>query len=91
MMFLQDVNILEELFLSTEIYGLLGVIGIVIIGYFLSEKDKFLGAFWFVLESLLAAYYYELVESTPAYWWNILILLVGGILFCLVPLVSRRN
>ena len=85
------MNILEQLFLSTEMYGLLGPLGLVLIGYYLAEKDKMLGVFWFIVDVLFASYYYQLLDATPAYWWHIIIILFGGIFFCIFPLLNLKK
>ena len=79
----------EDLFLSTGMVGYLGPLALVMIGYFVSKKNKLLGVFYYVVECLIAAQYLDLVEATPDYWWQIFILLLGGLLFCVYPLWDR--
>ncbi len=74
---MQDINIFEELFLSTELWGYFGPIALVVMGLILIKKEKSLGIFWILLESLVIAHYYTLLEATPSYWWHIIILLLG--------------
>lgn len=88
---MMQINILEELFLSTEIYGYIGPFLLVLAGYYLSEKDKYLGIFMFILDCLFVAQYLELVAVTPFYWWHIMIILLGAIFFCLFPLLTKRR
>jgi len=90
MMMMQEINILEELFLSTEIWGYLGPWALVLAGYYIAKEDKYLGVFMFIIDSLVAAQYYMLVEATPAYWWHIIILMFGGIFFCIFPILTRK-
>ncbi len=78
-----------DLFLSPQMWGYLGPIGIVVIGYLLCKKDKSLGVLWFVIECLFMSQYFLLVAATPAYWWHIVILLFGGLLTCVYPLWDR--
>ena len=78
-----------EIFLSTNISGYFGPLAIVIIGYFLAKKDRSLGVLAFVIQCLIAAQYFALVEATPEYWWQIIIILLGGILTCVAPLMDR--
>ncbi len=80
---------LEDLFLSTGMVGYLGPLALILIGYFISKKDKLLGVFYYMVECLIAAQYLALVEATPDYWWQIIILLLGGLLFCVYPLWDR--
>jgi len=67
-----------QLFFSLDMWGYLGPLSLVIIGYIVASKDKSLGVIWFVLESLVIVNYLSLVAETPAYWWHTLILLIGG-------------
>jgi hypothetical protein len=77
---MQDVNIIEELFLSTEIYSVLGPFILVVIGYMFAKKDHFLGALFVIVEYIFAAYYLTLVDVTPFFWWHVYLLFFGGIL-----------
>ncbi|GAH89678.1 unnamed protein product [marine sediment metagenome] len=79
-----------EFFLSPEVSGYLGPLAIVIFGYFLFQKDKILGVLWFIIECLFMSQYLTLVEATPDYWWQIIILLFGGMFTCVLPLWGRR-
>jgi hypothetical protein len=80
---------LEDLFLSTEMIGYIGPLALVIIGYFVFKKDRFLGVLFFIVECLFIANYIALVEATPDYWWHIFILLFGGLFTCVYPLWDR--
>lgn len=82
-------DLFTELFLSTEISGYLGPLAIVILGYMVMKKDKILGILWFVVECLFMAQYFDLVSATPDYWWQIFILLFGGLFTCVYPLWDR--
>lgn len=76
-----DVNILQELFLSTEMWGLLGPAIMVTVTYLLGKKSPSLGVIWWVVSSLMAVYYYvPLALSTGEYNWHIVILILGGFL-----------
>jgi len=88
-MLMQEINILQELFLSTEIWGYLGPFLLVYIGYLLSKKDRFLTILWFVVEMLFVATYLNLVDATPIYWWHIFILMFGGLATCIYSLWDR--
>ena len=82
-------DLLFELFLSTGIIGYLGPLAIVIIGFVVTKKDKTLGVLWFVVECLFIAQYFALLEATPDYWWQIIILLLGGVLVLIPQLMDR--
>jgi len=75
-----EFNIFSELFLSTELWGYFGPLGLVIIGYLLTKKEKNLGIFMVIVDSLIIAQYFALVDATPYYWWHIIILLLGVVL-----------
>lgn len=66
-----------QLFLSTNMWGYLGPIGLVIVGYVITTKEKNLGIMFFIVESLVIANYLTLVSATPDYWWHVFILLFG--------------
>lgn len=82
-------DLFSELFLSTGISGYLGPLALVIIGYMVMDKDKILGVLWFVVECLFLAQYFALLDATPDYWWQIFILLFGGLFTCVFPLWDR--
>ena len=81
-------DLFNELFLSTEISGYFGPLALVVIGYLLTKKEKNLGIFLIIVESLLIAQYLALIEATPDYWWQVIILLLGVIL-CAIQLIDR--
>jgi len=83
-------NIFYELFLSSRMWGYIGPMALVIIGYIISKKEAILGALWFIVECLFIAHYLEIVEASPNYWWHIIILLLGGLFTCIYPLWDRR-
>jgi len=86
---MQEINIFSELFLSTEMWGYFGPLGLIVIGYFLAKKQKTIGVIWFLVECLCAAQYFDLLEATPEYWWQIIILLLGGALVLVPQLMDR--
>jgi len=71
-------------------FGYFGPIGVVLIGYIVAKKDRILGIVWFVVECLIIAQYLALVEATPDYWWQVFILLIGGISTCVFPAMNRK-
>ena len=83
-------SLLWNLFFSLEMWGYLGPIALVIGGYFVSQKDIYLGIIWFIVECLIVAQYLLLVTATPDYWWHIFLLLIGGMLTCVYPLWGKR-
>ena len=85
---MQDINWFSELFLSTEMWGYFGPLALVIIGYLLTKKNKELGIFLIIVESLLISHYLTLLGDTPEYWWHVIILLLGVIL-CAFQMMDR--
>ena len=86
---MQDINWFDELFLSTELWGYFGPVGLVIIGYLLVQKDKPLGIFMMIVDSLVISHYLTLVEATPDYWWHIFILVLG-VIQCVFQMMNKR-
>lgn len=84
-----EINVFSELFLSLEMWGYLGPMALVLIGYMVSKKDRNLGVLWFVMECLFIAQYAGLIDTTPQYWWHLFILLFGGLITCVYPLWDR--
>ena len=81
---------IDPFFLNADFIGLIGPMVVIIIGYFVSKKNSFLGLFYFIFESMIAYYYLQLIDATPFYWWQIMFLLLGGVLTCIFPQASRR-
>jgi len=85
-----ETGFLYDLFLSTGLFGWFGPIGLIIISFIILQNRKYkpLGIFIIILESLITAYYLTLVEATPWYWWNVIIMLLG-ILTCIGQMWKR--
>ena len=84
---MQD-NIFYQLFLSTELYGYFGPLALVVIGFFITKKEKNLGIFMIIVDSLVIATYLSLIEATPNYWWHVIILILG-VVQCTIQLIDR--
>ena len=78
----------EELFLSTGIWGLFGPLALVVISYILTKREKPLGIFFIVVDSIVIWQYFQLIGATPEYWWNIFIL-IFGVIQCTAQILSR--
>lgn len=88
---MQDwTDFFNQLFLNTTIWGYFGVLGIVIVGAWLMNKNKALGILYFVFEALIIGEYFTLAETNAAYYWHAIILLLGAIFTCLMPLSSYK-
>ena len=75
-----DTGFLFQLFLSVEIWSILGPALIVICGFFVAKENKGLGVIFFIVECLVVYQYFMLIDATPYYWWHIIILMFGGII-----------
>lgn len=73
---------IEALFLSTGIGGLIGPFLLLVFGFFLMTERKYkpLGGLWIILEFVVISQYFTLLSGDPAYWWHIIILVIGVIL-----------
>ena len=80
----------SDLFLSTDMIGYIGPLALVAVGYVFAKKDRGLGLIAFIVQCLVAAQYFTLIESNPAYWWHVIIILLGSVLSCVVPLMDKR-
>ena len=76
---MQDINYLEELFFSTDLYGWFGPIIIIVVSFMILSNKRYkpLGIFFMILESLIAYTYYDLAVTTPWYYWNAFIMVIG--------------
>ena len=83
-----DDSIFYQIFLSLEMWGYFGPLALVIIGYLLIQKNKPLGIFMIIVDSLVISHYLTLVEVTPDYWWHIFILLLG-VIQCAFQMMDR--
>ena len=84
-----EINLFDELFLTTQMWGYLGPMALIVIGAFLIKKDLALGILWFVIECLFISNYLTLVSAEPNYWWHIFLLLFGGLFTLIYPLWDR--
>lgn len=80
---------LWQLFYSTDIYGILGPALLIILGFMLIKKDKALGIIWWVVEAIFISQYLDLAATTPMYFWNAVLLLLGAILQC-APILMKK-
>lgn len=82
-------TILDELFLSTEVYGYLGPLIIVIAGSYLVKRDKPLFIIFFIVDALLAYHYWNLVSVDGVYIWHALIMTLGVLSTIVYPMWDR--
>ena len=82
-------DLFYELFLTLGISGWFGPLALVIIGYLITKKERNLGIFIIIVNSLIIYHYFTLIEATPQYWWHVIILLLG-VIQCTIQLMSKR-
>lgn len=82
-------DLFYELFLTLGISGWFGPLALVIIGYLITKKERNLGIFIIIVNSLIIYHYFTLIDATPQYWWHIIILLLG-VIQCTIQLMSKR-
>ena len=70
-------SIFFHLFLSLQMWGYLGPLGLITIGYIVTSKEKNLGFLFFIVESIVIVTYLNLAAVTPDYWWHAYIMLFG--------------
>ena len=87
---MQDIHWLDEIFLSTDLWGWFGPLLFITIVFLIltNKKAKPLGILFLIVEILMINFYLGLVEATPWYWWNIIIMILG-MLICIAQLTSR--
>lgn len=86
---MMEINIFQELFLSTEVWGYLGPLALVAIGLLLVKREPVLFIFVLIIEWLFAYNYLTLVSSTPAYAWHGFILILGSLFTLVYPAWNR--
>lgn len=82
-------DFLNELFLDTSIWGLIGPTILVIASVYLMKRDKFLGLIMIFLMSLFAFTYFENAPETATYYWHGLIMILG-IMTCTFLMITKR-
>ena len=79
---------LIDFFLNTDMLGYIGPLALVVGGILITKKEKSLGIFFIIVDSLVIAQYLALLGATPEYWWNIIIL-IFGVIQCSILLIDR--
>ena len=77
-----------DFFLNTDMLGYLGPLALVVGGFIITKKEKGLGIFFIIVDSLVIAQYLALLVATPDYWWQVIILLLG-VITCTIQLIDR--
>ncbi len=71
-----EVNYLQELFYSLEVWGYLGPVALVAITYYASRRDRILGIMMFLVDAVVGWQYLMLMSATPGYVWHALIVIL---------------
>lgn len=85
---MSDVNYLSELFYSQEVWGYIGPLAFVSLGYFVAKKNKFLGLLWYLVCLVIGFSYLGLTDTTPNFIWNAIIIIFGGGAACIIPVLD---
>ena len=88
---MEGLNILYDLFMSANMWSILGPMFIVVVGYLAASKNKGLGVIWFLCECLFSAWYFDFANVDPFYYWHGFILILGGVLTLIPALMSNRR
>lgn len=84
-------NYLQELFYSTEVWGYLGPLGIVVIGAVVAKRDWKMGILYFIVEMLIVTHYFSLMVGTSwDYVWHMYIIFFGGLFLNVFPVVFHK-
>lgn len=83
-----EINWFDELFYSTEIWGYVGPLALVILGFVISAKNRVMGVFYYVILVIMVFTGYLNLDFV-AHAWKVLIILVGGLAACLSPSANR--
>lgn len=87
---MMEVNIFQELFLSTEIWSYFGPLAVIVAGLYFVKKERVTFVFFFLIESLIAYQYFTLISSNGWYIWHSF-LMIFGILATLGTGLSNRK
>ena len=82
-----QINWFDELFYSTELWGYLGPLALVLVGAKLTKDDKNMGVLWYIVLLFMTAYFY--LPDITTYYIQVFIMVFGGALTCIVPQLSR--
>jgi hypothetical protein len=78
---------LTELFLSNNMWSVLGPLGLVFIGWYATNKvDKKVGLLYFVFLMFFSLNYLPLIAT---HYLHVGIILFGGILVCVIPNIKN--
>ena len=75
--FPHNESLFYQLFYSVNMWGYIGPVSLVVLGFIITKKEKGLGIFFIIVDSLVIATYLSLIDATLEYWWNVIILLLG--------------
>ena len=69
-------------------WGYFGPLALVVGGFLITKNEKGLGIFFVIVDSLVIAQYFALLDATPDYWWHIFIM-IFGVITCAFQMWSK--
>lgn len=67
---MMQIDILNQLFFSTEIYSYFGPLIFIVASIFIVQKERVTYLFFFIIEALITFRYLELISSNGWYIWH---------------------
>jgi len=79
---MQEINWFTEIFYATDIQGWFGPLAIIGVSLIVlsDRKLKPMGILFVIVEFLITSQYLKLINETPWYWWNVILMVLGMIL-----------
>lgn len=82
------LDLFEQLFYSTEVWGFIGIAGIIAFFFLVTYKVKYVFPFFVLILAFMGVQYVGMVAETAFYIWHFIFLIVGA-LFLMVFGVER--
>ena len=67
---MMEIDILQQLFFSTDIYSYFGPLAFIVASIFIVQKEKVTYLFFFVIEALITFEYMELISTNGWFIWH---------------------
>lgn len=84
-------NIFELLFYSEEIWGYLGVVGILTLSLIFALRVKYSFSFWCIACMLMGLHYFTIVTATGYYMLHAILLFFGAVISVFVGVEKLRE
>ena len=72
---MMEIDILQQLFFSTEIYSYFGPLIFIVASIFIVQKERVTYLFFLVVESLITYQYFTLISSNGWFIWHAYLML----------------